>query len=105
MVYTKDMFQVSSSHFVSFERVCRVYNFFCVCVLSLLVLDIAFTFNVHRALAYPSDHFCSLSLSLSLSTFPILFSSFSHSLARQSKRCLFALHYLYIYISAHKYRL
>lgn len=83
--------------------VCTTFSVCVCCRCSFWILHLRLTFT--GALAYPSDHFCSLSLSLSLSTFPILFSSFSHSLARQSKRCLFALHYLYIYISAHKYRL
>lgn len=110
-VYTKDMFRVSSVWFY-FIWTCLLCTLFvcaqnvymcacervCVCV-SLLVLDIAFTFNVHRSLA--SER----SLLFYSFFFLIHSSSISYSLARQSNRCLFALYYLYIYISAHKYRL
>lgn len=63
----------------------------------LLVLDIAFTFNAHRV-SHPISLLCSLTHSLSISD-P------STPGVRNPSVCLFALHYLYIYISAHKYRL
>lgn len=80
---------VMFSHFISFVGP----SFFSFFVVLLLVLDIAFTFNAHRANI--RNHFCARSH----------WALCSFSVRAQSNRCLFALHYLYIYISAHKYRL